>query len=74
MQIEIIFAAAYDFNQYMQYAPRPSPSHRFLALPLPAPPRPVRKIASPSIPARKCQNQLTPPYFDKLSPFVNSNW
>ena len=30
--------------------PRPAPSHRFLALPLPAPSRPVKKIASPSIP------------------------
>ena len=28
----------------------PTPLRRFLALPLPAPPRPVKKIASPSIP------------------------
>ena len=26
MQIEITFAAAYDFNQYTQYVPRPGPS------------------------------------------------
>ena len=26
IQIEISFAAAYDFNQYMQYIPRPGPS------------------------------------------------
>ena len=26
MQIAISFAAAYDFNQYMQYIPRPGPS------------------------------------------------
>ena len=31
--------------------PRPAPSRRFFALPLPAPPRPVKKIASPPIPA-----------------------
>ena len=31
--------------------PRPAPPRRFLALPLPAPPRPVKKIASPPIPA-----------------------
>ena len=26
MQIKISFAAAYDFNQYTQYVPRPGPS------------------------------------------------
>ena len=36
--------------------PRPAPSRRFFALPLPAPPRPVKKIASPPIPAMGCQN------------------
>ena len=39
MQIEISFAAAYDFNQYTQYVPRPGPSQprRFWPLPRPAP-------------------------------------
>ena len=30
--------------------PRPAPARRFFALPLPAQPRPVKKIASPPIP------------------------
>ena len=39
MQIEISFAAAYDFNQYTQYVPCPRPSQprRFWPLPRPAP-------------------------------------
>ena len=32
----------------------PAPPHTFFAKPLPAPPRPVTKIASPSIPGGHC--------------------
>ena len=53
MQIEISFAAAYDFNQYTQYVPRPIDFW-----PWPSPPRPVKKIASPSIPAVLGPNEL----------------
>ena len=48
MQIGIAFAAAYDFNQYTQYVPRPVDFYPFPAPPrtverggFPAPPRPV---------------------------------
>ena len=45
MQIEISFAAAYDFNQYTQYVPRPVPAPPSPADfdPFPAPPRTVGK-------------------------------
>ena len=62
-QIKIPFVAAFDFNQLIHTVcsltapprptdldPFPAPPHRFLALPLPAAPRPEKKIASPSIP------------------------
>ena len=63
MGIKISFAVAYDFNQLI-YAvcspphrfrplPFPAPPPRFLALPLLAESQPVKKKASPSIPASK---------------------
>ena len=60
MQIKISLSAAYDFNQLIHAVCSPPQPHRFLAWPLPAPPRPVKKIASPSIPGpRSCSRPST---------------
>ena len=60
MQIEISFAAVYDFNQYTQYVPCPSPSqsHRFWPLPRPAPHCGEGGISRPDPPRKNDQNRV----------------
>ena len=59
MQIEISFAAAYDFNQYTQYVPRPGPSQprRFWPLPRPAPHCGEGGVPRPDPPRKNDQNR-----------------